>query len=485
MKLKYILLILAGIFTFSCVDFDDNSGFTDEDKLPEEPTEGNDVRMWVTTQSGVFLMKEQPIDYSDDISSLTLSLDAGTTYQTIDGYGGTLTGSSAYLFMQMSPERRTAVLKSLFDPKEGIGLESIRISIGASDFSLALYTYCDEQGIENFEIPEYDKRDLIPVLKEILAINPNVKLMASPWSPPAWMKTSGNLNFGSLIGAQVYDDYATYFVKYIKAMQAEGIQIDAITLQNEADFESGVHPSMKMSWEEQADIIANYLGPKFQSEGITSKILILDHNFDIYTYALNILANPAANKYVSGTAFHGYNGKPDAIDNLVSQYPDKSIYQTEMSGGGWNTGEEMQTMFYYLNDFLIPTMQKGSSNFMMFNIALNSQHGPVTPGGTFCEDCRGIVTIDGNESKIELEYYLLGHSSKISRSGAKMIKSTFIGNMPSGLTSTAFLNPDGSKGLVLVNGTGMNQNITITVKGDNRRLVYGIPPSSVASFLIK
>jgi len=485
MKIKFILSIIACTLMLSCVDLDDNSGFADEENQQETPSGDSDVRVWLTTQSGIFLMKELPIEYSDEISSLTLSLDTDTRYQTIDGYGGTLTGSSAYLFMQMSPEKRSSLLKSLFDPKQGIGLESLRISIGSSDFSLGLYTYCDEQGLENFAIPEFDKRDLLPVLKEILAINPKVKIIASPWSPPAWMKTSGDLKYGSLVGPEIYNDYVDYFVKYIKAMKAEGIEIDAITLQNEADFESNVHPSMKMKWEEQADIIANYMGPKFSSEGITAKIFILDHNFNIASYALNVLRDPAANKYIWGTAFHGYNGTPDAIDNLVAQYPDKAVYQTEMSGGGWNTGGDMQTMFYYLNNFLMPTIQKGSSNFMMFNIALNSQHGPVTPGGTFCEDCRGIVTIDGDESKKELEYYLLGHFSKVSRSGARMIKSSFIGELPGGVTATAFLNPDGTKGLVLINGSGMKQDITITEKGKSTRFVYGLPPASVASFLIK
>ncbi|MFV0331117.1 MAG: glycoside hydrolase family 30 protein [Dysgonomonas sp.] len=480
---KYLIPILSLILAASCVDYNTDSGFADEDQ--QGSTENNEVRMWLTTQSKVYMMKELPLEYSNDITDVVVRIDPTVKYQTIDGFGGGLTGSSAYLLKQMSAEARANVLKELFDPKEGAGLESLRLCIGASDFSMDLYTYCDNAGIENFAIPEIDKRDLLPVLKEILAINPNIKLIASPWSPPAWMKSSGKLNNGTLKGPEVYDDYATYFVKYVQAMKAEGITIDAITLQNEADFESGVHPSMKMSWQEQAEIIGKYLGPKFKAAGITTKILILDHNFDIYDYAINVLSDATANQYINGTAFHGYAGNPSAINAVKAAFPDKSIYETELSGGGWNTGTEMETMFYYMTDFLVPCIQNGSSNYMMFNVALNSQHGPVTPGGVFCEDCRGIVTIDGDEYKKELEYYMLSHFGKVCRSGAKMISTSFAGVFPDGATATAFLNPDGTKGLVVVNESGNNINLTVKDQATSKRFVYNVPNSAVASFILK
>ncbi len=480
---KYLIPIFSLLLAASCVDYNTDSGFTDDNE--QNSTENNEVRMWLTTESKVYLSKELPIDYTTDITDMVVRIDPTVKYQTIDGFGGTLTGSSAYLLKQMSAEKRAEVLKDLFDTKEGAGLESIRIAIGASDFSMDLYTYCDKEGIENFAIPDIDKRDLIPVLKEILAINPNIKLIASPWSPPAWMKSSGKLNLGTLKGVEVYDDYATYFVKYVQAMKAEGITIDAITLQNEADFESGVHPSMKMTWQEQAEIIGKYIGPKFKAAGITTKILVLDHNFDIYNYAINVLNDATANPYIDGTAFHGYAGNPSAINEVKAAFPNKSIYETELSGGGWNEDSEMSTMFYYITDFMVPCIQNGSSNFMMFNIALNSEHGPVTPGGTFCEDCRGVVTIDGDDVKKELEYYMLGHFSKVCRTGAKMISTSFLGAVPEGATATAFLNPDGSKGLVIVNQSNSDINFTIKDQSTEKRIVYKVPNSSVASFLLK
>lgn len=479
---KFLIPIFSLILASSCIDYNTDSG------LPEKvdvSTENNDARMWITTQSKAYLLKELPIEYSNDVSNLVVRIDPSETYQSIDGFGGTLTGSSAYLFQQMSAEARLNVLKSLFDAKEGAGLESLRIAIGASDFSMDLYTYCDKPGIENFAIPEIDKRDLLPVLKEILAINPNVKIIASPWSPPTWMKSSGELNKGTLKGKEVYDDYATYFVKYIQAMKAEGINIDAITLQNESDFESGVHPSMKLSWEQHVEIIGKYLGPKLEAAGLKTKILILDHNFDIYEYALNMLNDNTASKYIDGTAFHGYAGDPSAILKVKEAFPTKSIYQTELSGGGWNTDEEMKTMFYYITKFIVPCIQNGSSNFMMFNIALNSEHGPVTPGGTFCEDCRGIVTVDGDKVTQELEYYMLGHFGKVARTGSRLIKASYSGSLPDGVTTTPFINPDGSRGIVIVNESGNNLSLTIKDESIGKRLLVSIPNSSIASFLLK
>lgn len=481
---KYIAILLLFFSILSCSKDNDNGG--------EEPSGGGnngqeetkDIQVWTTNQSKTLLFNNQDISYSSSLTSAEISINASNKYQTIDGFGGTLTGSSAYLIKNMEASARQNVLKELFDTKEGIGLESLRISIGASDFSMALYTYCDKEGIENFAIPEIDKRDLIPVLKEILVINPNIKIIASPWSPPAWMKSSKILNKGTLIGKEIYDAYSDYFVKYIQTMTAEGIKIDAITLQNEADFESGVHPSMKMTWQEQAEIIADYLGPKFEKNGIDTKILILDHNFDLYQYALNILRTEKAGKYIAGTAFHGYAGSADAVKTLRDAFPDKKIYETELSGGDWNESDEMKTMFYYLTKFLVPTIKNGGSNFMMFNIALNSEHGPVTPGGVFCEDCRGVVTIDGNTVKKELEYYMLGHASKVCRTGANMISTVKSGSIPSEVSTTAFLNPDGSKGLIVVNESMQSINTTVKDRESGKRFIHNIPAQSVVSFLL-
>lgn len=477
------ILYITGLclLTFGCLDYNEDSGFTDEDNVVT-----GDVHFWQTTRNEYYLFKESAANYTNEIGDFTIRLNTGKTYQEMDGFGAALTGSSAYLINQMNPEQRSTLLNDLFNAETGAGMNYLRITIGSSDFSMDMYTYCDKEGIENFAIPEIDKRDLIPVLKEILTINPNIKIMASPWSPPAWMKTSSSLNGGKLKPNQ-YDVFSTYFVKYVKAMAQEGIKIDALSIQNEAMFESLAHPSMLMEWQEQSTIIRDYVGPKFRAEGITTKILLLDHNFDQYEYPINVLNDPQTRQYVAGTAFHGYAGTPASIDDLVAAHPDKDIWFSEQSGGGWNTdleADRMTTMFHYMTDYLIPCVQRGSKNFVMWNLALNTKDGPTTPGGTFCENCRGVVTIQPDYSYTkELEYYLLGHFSKVCRTGAKRIDTNIAGRLPDNFSATAFLNPDGSKGIVLVNRSG--NKAAVTVRDGDKRFTYNIQNDAVVSFMIK
>lgn len=479
-KIIYLLLSICVGFV-GCIQYNEFSGFTDEDNIVK-----GDVHFWQTTGSEYFLFSEMARNYSNDIGDLVIDLNTSETYQEMDGFGAALTGASAYLIRQMDDTQRKALLNELFNPETGAGLNYLRLTIGSSDFSMEMYTYCDKEGIENFAIPEIDKRDLLPVLKEILAINPNIKIMASPWSPPVWMKTTGIMNGGQL-KTDKYDDFATYFVKYIQAMEKEGVKIDALTIQNEAMFESSAHPSMLMEWEQQSTIIRDYIGPKFEAAGITTKILLLDHNFDLYDYPIKVLNDPETRKYVAGTAFHGYAGSPSSIAEVTAAHPDKDIYFSEQSGGGWNTGLDsarLVTMFHYMNDYLIPCVQQGSRNFIMWNLALNSEDGPTTPGGTFCEDCRGVVTINADNSyRKELEYYLLAHFSKVCRTGAKRIGTSTTGNLPDNFRIMAFQNPDQSKGVVLVNKSG--NKVSLSIKNDGKRLTYEIPDDAVISFLIK
>ncbi|MDR0798140.1 MAG: glucan endo-1,6-beta-glucosidase [Dysgonamonadaceae bacterium] len=465
----------------SCLNFNDYSGFDDEQTTIE-----GDVHFWQTSRNEYYLFSEAAVNYSNDLGDFTIRLNPETEYQTMEGFGAALTGSSAFLIRTMAADKRQTLLNDLFSREKGAGINFLRITIGSSDFSLGLYTYCDTEGIDHFAIPETDRRDLIPVLKEILAINPEIKIMASPWSPPAWMKTSRSMIGGSL-KPEYYNDFGDYFVKYVQAMKAEGVTIDALTLQNEPLFESTEHPSMRMEWREQSEIIRDYVGPKFKAAALTTKILILDHNFDLYEYPLNILNDPDTRQYVAGTAFHGYEGSPSAIQEVTKMHPDKGIYFTELSGGGWNDNlatDRMETMLHYLTDYAIPSIQYGCKNFIMWNLALNPQDGPTTPGGTFCKDCRGVVTIndDGSYRK-ELEYYLIAHFSKVVRVGAKRIHTTFTGTHPDNLFITAFVNPDGSKALIVANRSGNKS--TFTVRNGSQRFTYTAANDAVISFLIQ
>ena len=477
-KLSYALFLAGLVFlTYGCKSSDNP---VVEPNPPVDDT--GSINIWLTSESETYLLaKQKSVDFSTEIGDFAIQLDTTVSYQTMDGFGAALTGSSAFLINNLSAGNRTKLLTDLFDPENGIGINYLRITIGSSDFSIGTYSYCDTGNMDDFDIPVQDRKDLLPVLKEILQINPTIKILASPWSAPAWMKQNGNMFGGSLKkDPAIYNDFAGYFVKYVKAFEKEGIHIDALTIQNEPMNENNTYPTMKMEWDEENRIIRDYLGPAFASNGIKTKILIWDHNFDMEYYPENILNDLQTRQYVAGTGWHGYGGDASAIDVLQKVHPDKDVYFTEISGGGWNTGSRMSTMFYYMQNFLIASVNRGSKNFLMWNLALNPANGPTTTATGGCQDCRGVVTIrdDGTYFR-ELEYYLIGHFSKAVRLDAKRIKYT-ANNMPSGVLISSFLNPDGSKVVVVLNLTGSLQKYNIRCGA--RRFVYAQTALSVATF---
>ncbi len=478
---KYLILFTSLLLGLTSCSSDDPG--TDPTPPPPQP-ETKGVEVYLTVRNNSQRLTKQPnIGFSSDVANLTIRLDSTDLKQEIEGFGGSLTGSSAYLIKNMSETARVKLLNDLFTDS-GIALKYLRLTIGSSDFSLGNYTYCDENNINSFAIPATDKRDLLPVLKQIVALNKNIKLMGSPWTAPAWMKKNQSMNGGSLIGEAVYNDFSDYFVKYIQAYKNEGITIDAISLQNEPHYETGAYPTMYMEWNEQNRIIRDYIGPKFKQANIKTKILIWDHNFDGYDYPSKILDDTQTKEFVAGVAFHGYNGSPADLDNLLRVHPDVPLYFTEQSGGGWNTDDAIGNMLYYMKSMLMPTINKGSRNFLMWNIALDRSHGPVTTTSGGCQDCRGIVTInDNNAYTVNEEYYLLGHFSKFIKEGAHRIKYMVVGTQPSNLEICSFLNPDGSKVVVVLNQTGANQQFTVRV-GD-RRFTYTSFDQSVVSFVYK
>lgn len=474
---KIAILLLSAIIIFSCKDP------VIIEPEPEPVDSIGDVNVWLTSGNEVFLMKRQSsVDFSRELGDFTIVLDTAVTHQEMDGFGAALTGSSAYLIKQMHSADRDKLLKDLFDPEQGIGLNYLRITIGSSDFSIGTYSYCDNPDINSFGIPQRDRDDLLPVLRMILAINPSIKILASPWSAPAWMKQNNSMYGGSLKGNSVYNDFAEYFVRYIKAFESEGISVDAITIQNEPMHETGGYPTMKMLWEEQNTIIRDYLGPKFVEHNIKTKIIIWDHNFDMAYYPINILNDPLTRQYVAGTGWHGYGGDASAIDAVQALHPDKDVYFTEQSGGGWNTDTRMGNMFWYMKNFLMASVNRGSKNFIMWNLALNPQNGPTTTTGG-CQNCRGVVTVkpDGTYTRNE-EYYLLGHFSKFVRLGAKRIKNSAT-NLPDGMTLSSFMNTDGSKVVVVINRSGARKQYNIRCGA--RKFLYNQLDESVVSFYFK
>ena len=412
------------------------------------------AQVWLTTGDQTCLLK-QLADVSlirKDATTLpTITIDSTIKYQSMDGFGAALTGASAFNINKLNDGDKKTLLNNLFSPTAGIGISYLRITIGASDFSLNSFSY-DDVGIGQTDVDlKYfsiapDQAEVIPILKLIKSINPSVKILASPWSAPAWMKTSGNMVGGSL-KPEFYPAYANYFVKYIKAYQAEGITIDAITPQNEPLYFDAKYPCMSMLAGEQADFIKNNLGPAFKKEGINTKIIIYDHNWDHPEYPMSILADTAAAKFIAGSAFHGYGGNVGSMSSVHQAFPNKDLYFTEISGGDWAPDFSGNLMWNVSNIF-IGTAKNWSKSALMWNLVLDQNHGPKNFG---CDNCRGVVTINTNNTGTNnVEYYVIGHFSKFVKSGAFRIASTCTFST-SQLDQVAFMNPDGAKVLVVMN----------------------------------
>lgn len=465
----------------------------EEAKKPVTPPVTSDVEGYVTTANKSMLFTSIPLSFSSgpnmDIEN-TITLKPTTTFQEIDGFGAAITGSTCYNLLKMTSSNRSKLLKETFDPVDGMGYSYIRISIGCSDFSLDEYTYCDTPGIENFAIHELDRRDLFPILKEILAINPQIKILASPWTCPRWMKvnnlvdlrpynswTSGQLN------PMYYQDYATYFVRFVQEMKKEGFTIDAITIQNEP-LNRGNSASLYMTWQEQDSFIKNALGPKFAEAGLTTKIVIYDHNYnydnisDQIGYPAKIYADPEASKYIDGAAYHAYGGDKSELANIHKSYPNKNLYFTEMSIGSWNYSFDGDLM-WSMRELGIGTLNNFSKSVIVWNYMLDEKGAPNRPGG--CTTCYGAVDINTKDYATldrKSHFYVIGHLSKAISPGAKRIGTS--GFQTGGLYYTAVKNTDDTYGVVLQNDT--NQPLKLTLADENHSFAYTMPSKSIACF---
>ncbi|RYF85915.1 MAG: glucosylceramidase [Chitinophagaceae bacterium] len=420
------------------------------------PAAKADVDFYLTTGNQSSLLKKQATSlvfttatngYPDII------IDTTQTYQTVDGFGFTLTDGSASLISSLPASMQDELLKELFGfDSTSISISYLRVSIGASDLSASVYTYDDmpagqtDVNLQNFSLRK-DKSEVIPILKKILAINPTIKILGSPWTAPLWMKSNGNSVGGSLL-TQYYSVYANYFVKYIQAMKAEGITIDAITPQNEP-LHGGNNPSMLMSATEQATFIKNNLGPAFQSAGITTKIITYDHNADRPDYPLTVLDDAGARQYVDGSAFHLYGGDISALSTVHDLYPNKNIYFTEQYTA--SSGQFAGDLKWHVKNVIIGSLRNWSRVALEWNLASDPTYSIHTPGG--CDVCKGGITIVSGVIR-NVGYYIVAHASKFISPGSKRIASNISGS----LYNVAFQRPDGKKVLLVENDGNTAKN---------------------------
>ncbi|WP_068784495.1 glycoside hydrolase family 30 protein [Paenibacillus phocaensis] len=417
-------------------------------------------------ESALFVRKTKEQLQPQDSAAVdaAVRLDESVSYQTMDGFGASFTDSAAYLIHQVLPEeQRSSLMRKLFDSKEGIGLSVLRNPMGASDYARFFYSYDDlpegeaDPEMQRFSI-RHDEADVIPLVQEALAINPSIKLFGSPWSAPGWMKTSGSM-IGGELKKEYYEAYANYFVRYIEAYAKHGLSIYAVTPQNEPLYVPGHYPGMLMTAEMQTDFVKNYLKPAFAKQGLSTKILAYDHNWDRPDYPLSVLKEAA--DAVDGVAWHWYGGEASAQSQVKEAFPGKEVHFTEGSGGEWIPAFE--PAFSNVMRTGIEILRNHSQSLVLWNMALDEQNGPTVPGfGT--STCRGIVTVNQQTRELEytLDYYALAHFSKVIRPQAVRIAAE--ADVPA-VRVTAFRNTDDSIGVVLFNDGEEPRKVSLELKG--------------------
>jgi glucosylceramidase len=476
-SIKGIAWLLAiSSFAISC-----NSGRKSTDANSDTASASKTGMFWLTNpdKSVLFQQQSTPLSFSNaNSANQVITVNASKHYQEIDGFGFTLTGGSAQHIIRMGATERAALLKELFATDgNNIGLSYLRVSIGASDLNERVFSYNDlPEGQTDPEMKHFDLGpdtvDVIPVLKEILAINPAIKILGSPWSAPVWMKTINDTRGGSL-KPEWHNAYAKYFVRYVQEMKARGIRIDAITVQNEP-LHPGNNPSMLMLEDQQAIFVRESLGPAFKAANIDTKIIIYDHNADRPDYPLFILNDPKANPFVDGSAFHLYAGPIDTLTKVHDSFPDKNLYFTEQWIGA--PGDFPVDLHWMTKNLTIGATRNWCRNVLQWNLANDPQNQPHTDRGG-CDRCLGGVTIDGNNVTRNPGYYIAAHASKFVRPGSVRIESNNLTDLP----NVAFATPDGKKVLIVLNDSKSNQ--TFGIKNGNVTATATLMPGAVGTFV--
>ncbi|MER7909668.1 RICIN domain-containing protein [Streptomyces sp. NPDC096068] len=428
------------------------------------------AQVWVTTPDGARKLAAETVPFTGTVQPVDIRVDAGSRGQRFTGAGASVTEASAHLVQGLPADKRADLMKSLFSPGEGIGLNYLRQPLGSTDFnSGGFYTYEDTKG--SFSIAR-DQEKIIPVVKQATALNPSIRFMGSPWSPPAWMKTGNSLNGGGLRTDQ-YQAYADYLVKAIKAYGQQGIALTDLTVQNEPEFATS-YPSMAMTSAEQAAFL-KVLDRTLTAAGLPTNVLAYDHNWDHPNYPLEVFAATQGIQRVIGAAFHCYGGVPTAQQQVVDA--GKRVFFTECSGtdSADPAATFGDTLRWHAENLVVQNMRNGGETVVNWNLALDRNGGPHQ--GHCATRCNGVVEIANGTVTRNAEYYVLGHVTKFVKPGATRIGSTSQG--AGGVRNVAFQNPDGSFAAYVVNTAGSAQRFSLTEGG--KTLAYTLPAGAVAT----
>ncbi|MDE2219954.1 MAG: glycosyl hydrolase [Gammaproteobacteria bacterium] len=446
-------------------------------------TRVDQVQVWVTTADRRRLLeREHDLALAGQpLQPLLIDVNEHKRYQEMVGFGAAVTDATAtVLDTLLKPAQRKAALRELFGPPPGIGLSFVRVPIGASDFSSFHYSLDDRPPGETDPTLAHFALDanhtlLTPLLRAARSINPQLKIVASPWSAPGWMKDSGNLVGGTLL-PNAYGAFADYLLRYVDASAQAGVPIYALTVQNEPGFEPTDYPGMLFDPAARARFIADYLGPRLAARKHAPLILDWDHNWDKPEAPLHVLANGDAARYIAGVAWHCYYGDVRAQDQVHEAFPSKDAYLTECSGGGWSP-HWSEALRQFVGQLMIGSTRAWARGVILWNLALDEHHGPHAGG---CKNCRGVITVDSATGQVtrNVEYYSLAHLSRFVRPGAHRIESS---EPEAGLQNVAFRNTDdGSLVLLVLNGS--SEERSFSVRNDGRNFSYQLPPGAVATF---
>lgn len=449
------------------------------------------VQSWVTTDDQSRRLEKEPTPPvfrpvgPASPEDVLIAIDSTQRHQRMAGFGASITDATAWLMQhRMSDLQRAALLRELFSREgAGVGFDLTRLTIGASDFSQAHYTFNDrpageaDPSLDHFSIDAH-RVDVLPVVKQALAVNPKLLVMASPWSAPAWMKSNGSLIRGSL-RPDMHDAFARYLLRYVEAVGAEGVPIFALTVQNEPLFEPGDYPGMRVDAAARADLVGRHLGPLLAEKAPGTQIIEWDHNWDAPQEPLAVLADPVANRFVAGVGWHCYVS--DTLlpnQSLVRDaHPDKEVWLTECSGGEWKPrwGDALVST---ARNLVIRSTRHWARGILMWNLALDERHGPHLGG---CKDCRGLVTIDSRTGEVTRtpEFYAFAHASRFVRPGAWRVTSS---EARDSVDNVAFLNADDGSIVVVVSNSAQATR-RIVVRHAGREFGHRLAPQSVVTFV--